>query len=84
MSQGSGKERRGGADRPGSAALPPSLPHETCSAFSDKPMRKLPPQFLFHLQSGPRATEGLRKKKGVQRVNRGRLRAHSAPPPAQL
>lgn len=74
-------------------SLLPSLPHETCSAFSDKPMGKLPPEFLFHIQCGPRATERLQKKKGVHRVNRptlehrargGCVRTHAVPPRAHL
>lgn len=58
-----------GQGRPSAGLLPsrpPSLP-EMCSAFSGKPMGKLPPELLFHIESDPHATaEG----KSVQRVNR--------------
>lgn len=54
-----------GQGRP-SAGLLPAFPRsltETCSAFSEKHMVKLPPEFLFHIQSDPHATERLQNEK---------------------
>lgn len=69
-------------------AFPPSLT-ETCSAFSEKHMVKLPPEFLFHIQSDPHATERLQNEKAFteliaeheKTVPRVDVCTHAVPPP---